>query len=291
MSRVLALAVLLAATTAAADKKIQQMTPGFEREAKTCATQISGLEKVQSGSTALGPSLSPEDKTALDADLVTLASGLAVVKAYCAEVTGLVEMLQANAAAPYRSVERELDTRDNKVRKLRRDSKKTIEALQPITRRWIGAIAQNQTRRPETTPKTTPGKFPSGRTVELPPLPGQWKLSGEKQNDSAEYTDKAWSATVFVRTFTAATCEQQQRTLSPEAKPLADKLPTEAELDLAWRVAVRGPKGFTETMCVRGTTGGWLATLDVKPAWTEAALPLRGLLVRMILAQRGPKSP
>ena len=59
MTRALAIALLLAAGTAAADKKIQQMTPGFDREAQTCTTQISGLEKVQTGSATLVPTLSP----------------------------------------------------------------------------------------------------------------------------------------------------------------------------------------------------------------------------------------
>jgi len=208
------------------------------------------------------------------------------VKKYCAEVTGLVDFLKANAAAPYKSVERELDTRDNSVRKLRKESKKTIDALQPITRRWIGRIAQAQTQRPDPGPRTTPGKFPSGRTVELPPLGGQWKLSGEKQNDNAEYIDKAWSANVFVRTFTAATCEQQQRTLPADAKPVAGPLPGADGLDIAWYVGARTAKSTIETVCVRGDNGGWLAILEVKPAWTDAAAPLRALAVRMISAQR-----
>ncbi len=292
MNRALAVVVLLGAGTAAADKKIQQMTPGFEREAQTCATQVSGLEKVQTGSATLAATLSPEDKSILDKDLETLAAGLTGVKTYCKEVTGLVTFLKANTAAPYKSVEKELDLRDNTVRKLRKDSKKTIEALQPITRRWISRIAQAQTQRPDTGAKTTPGKFPSGRSVELPPLGGQWQLSGEKQSDSAEYVDKAWTASVFVRSFSAATCEQQQRSLAPEAKPVpGDALGTAEGLDPAWYVATRGTKTYTETVCVRGPTGGWLAILEVKPAWTEAAVPLRALLVRMIVAQRGVKSP
>ena len=293
MSRALAVVVILFAGTAAADKRIQQMTPGFDREAQTCATQVSGLEKVQTGSATLAPTLSPEDKAALDKDLETLAAGLTAVKTYCAEVTGLVELLKASAAAPYKSVEKELDTRDNKVRKLRKDSKKTIEALQPITRRWIGKIAQAQTQRPDTVSKTTPGKFPSGRTVELPPLGGQWKLSGEKQSDSAEYVDKAWTASVFVRSFSAATCEQQQRTLTPDARPMAgDTLPGAAEgLDTAWATSSRTTKTYTETICVRGKAGGWLGILKVKPTWIDAAVPLRSLLVRMVIAQGAPKTP
>ncbi len=292
MIRTLAIASLLIAGPAAADKKIQQMTPGFEREAQTCATQISGLVKVQTGSATLVPTLSPEDKSTLDKDLETLAAGLAGVKAYCAEVRALVDLLEANAAAPYKSIEKELDTRDNKVRKLRRDSKKTIESLQPITRRWIGTIAQAQAQRPDVVARTTPGKFPSGRTIELPPLGGRWKLSGEKQSDSAEYIDKTWTATVFVRAFSAATCEQQQRTLALDAKPSAGALPGAADgLDTAWAMTSHTTKTYTETVCVRGKAGGWLGLLEVKPAWTEAAAPLRALLVRMVIAQTTPKPP
>ena len=293
MNRVLAVVVVLVAGTAVADKKIQQLTPGFEREAQTCATQVSGLEKVQTGSTTLAPTLSPQDKATLDKDLEALAAGLTAVKSYCTEVTGLVEFLKANAAAPYKSVEKELDTRDNTVRKLRKDSKKTIEAMQPITRRWIGKIAQAQTQRPDPGAKATPGKFPSGRAVELPPMAGQWKLSGEKQSDDVEYVDKTWTANVFVRSFSAATCEQQQRSLAPDAKLMAaNLLPGFSEgQETAWVAAVRGPKTYAETMCVRGATGGWLGILEVKPAWTDAAIPVRALLMRMIMAQRPVKSP
>lgn len=290
--RTLPLLLLLVASTASADKKIQQMTPGFQREAQTCTTQISGLVKVQTGSATLAPSLGSEDKAALDKDLEVLAAGLASVKGYCAEVTGLVDFLVTNASAPYRSVEKELDTRDNTVRRLRKESKKTIEALQPITRRWIGKIAQAQTQRPDTVAKTTPGKFPSGRTVELPPMPGQWKLSGEKQNDSAEYIDKAWTASVFVRAFSAATCDQQQRALPTDAKPATGALPGAAEgLDTAWAMTARTAKSYTETICIRGKAGGWLGIFEVKPGWTEGAAPLRALLVRMVIAQAPPKAP
>lgn len=281
------------AGTSVADKKLQQLAPGFAREAQTCATQVSGLRKVQTGSATLAATLSPDDKTALDKDLATLAAGLASVEAYCTEVTALVAFLATNADAAYRSVEKELDVRDNTVRKLRKTSKQTLALLQPITRRWIGRIAAAQAQKPDVVDPRTPGKFPSGRAVLLPPLGGAWKLSGTGANDLAEYTDKAWAATVFVRPFSGATCEQQQRAL-PTGTRLSEatKLPgTEDGLDTAWVALPPSTKTYIETTCVRGKSGGWIGTLEVRPAWIDAATPLRALLIRMLVAQNAPRAP
>ena len=290
-----ALLLILVASTAYADKKTQQMVPGFEREAATCAVQISGLKKVQTGSATLGPSLSPEDKTALDADLATLATGLAGVEAYCTEVTDLVTFLKASATASYKSVEKELDTRDNKVRKLRKASKATIESLQPITRRWIGRIAQAQTTKPDVPEKKRPAKFPSGRSVELPAtLTGAWKVGGNATSDTLDYADKAWSASVFVRPFTGATCEQQQKSRGTIGKPSGDALKA-AGLDLAWHGTIQtiGAKVYTEVACVRNSTdGGWVGTIEVRPAANEKLGDLRSLMLAMVAAQAvPPKSP
>ncbi len=291
--RLLPCALLLVASTAAADKKLQQMTPGFEREARSCAIQVSGLEKVQVGSGTLAPTLTADDKSVLDKDLEILAAGLLSVKAYCTAVTELAAFLQANAAAAYRSVENELDARDNKVRKLRKDSKKTLEVLQPITRRWIGRVAQAQVQQPAVSEKRTPTKFPGGRSVELPSLPGTFKLSGTATGDSIEYADKSWSATVFVRSFKAATCDQQQRLLPPTAKTgEGAKLPGTAEgLDTAWYVVFREGAAHVEGICVNGKTGGWLGTLTVRPTWTDAATPLRSLMIRIVSTQAAQKTP
>ncbi len=288
MRRPLAFALLLVASTAAADNKLQQMTPGFAREAQSCAVQVSGLEKVQTGSAKLAPTLTADDKAALELDLRTLSSGLVTVRAYCTEVTELVAFLQANAGAAYRSFERELDARDNKLRKLRRDSKQIIAQLQPITRRWIGRIAQAQVQQPAASERRTPGKFPSGRAVELPPLPGTFKLSGTATGDSIEYTDKASTTTVFVRSFKAATCEQQKRLIPADAKTNDDaKLPGAADgLATAWYVVYRD----AEVICVDGKTAGWLGTLTVRGR-TDAANPLRALMIRMVLTQQAPNPP
>ena len=202
-------------------------------------------------------------------------------------------LFRSNANATYRSVEKDLDVRDNTVRKLRKSSKQTLATLQPITRRWIGRIATAQAQKPEVGDTRTPGKFPSGRAVALPPLGGTWKLSGTGANDLAEYADKTWTATVFVRPFSAATCDQQQRSL-PAGTRLSEaaKLPGVTEgLDTAWVALPSGTKTYIETICVRGKTGGWLGTLEVRPAWSDAAEPLQALLIRMVAAQNAPRSP
>jgi hypothetical protein len=288
-----ALLLLLLASTAHADKKTQAMTPGFEREASTCAVQISGLKKVQTGSASLVPTLSAEDKATLDADLVTLSAGLAGVEAYCTEVTDLVAFLKASADASYKSIERELDTRDNKVRKLRKASKATIETLQPITRRWIGRIAQAQTTKPDVPEKKRPAKFPSGRSVELPAsLTGAWKVGGTATSDTLDYSDKGWTASLFVRPFTGATCEQQAKSRGTIGKPSGDRLKREG-LDIAWHgtVVTIGAKVHTEAACVRNSAdGGWIGTIEVRPAANEKLGDLRMLMLAMVEAQAAPQA-
>lgn len=293
MNRLVFVMLFVAPLAAHADKKIQQMTPGFEREAATCAVQISGLKKVQTGGATLAPTLSPEDKAALDADLATLATGLAGVETYCTEVTDLVTFLKASAGASYKGVERELDTRDNKVRKLRKESKKTIESLQPITRRWIGRIAQAQTSKPDVVEKKRPAKFPSGRSVELPAsLTGAWKVGGNATSDTLDYSDKTWTASVFVRSFAGATCEQQLKTRGTIGKPAADALLKTDGLDIAWHgtLGAAGAKVYTEAACVRNSTdGGWIGTIEVRPAANEKLGELRGLMLAMVAAQAAPQ--
>lgn len=280
----LALLLLCVAATAHADKRITDMTPGFEREAQTCTTQVSGLEKVQAGGAAIAPTLSPEDKAQLDKDLATLADGLAGVKTYCAEVTGLVDFLKANATASYKSVEGELDKRDNSVRKLRKQSKATIDALQPITRRWIGRIAQQQTQQPVAA-KPKPVTFPSGRSVELPVLPGGWKIGGSAATDTLDYADKAWSATVSVRDVQTQ-CEEQNRQRT--VHKLDAELPS-VGLVVAWygSVETAAPKTYLEMICVADVSGArWLATIEAHPAIPEKIAELRALAMRMFVARK-----
>lgn len=275
--------VLSLATTASADKKIQGMTPGFQREAQTCATQVSGLRKVQTGAASLAPTLSPEDRTALDKDLEALKAGLVGVEAYCTAVTELVAFLEASKDAAYKSVEKELDTRDNAVRKLRKESKKIIETTAPITRRWIGRIAQNQVQRPaEVKPKPT--AFPSGRSAVLPNLgKGTWKVEGHKSQDLASYVEGDRTATVMVSSFQTSDCEAARTTL--KSSPLADALTRVEGLELAWHVQLRsGDRTFGEGFCVRLDGGRIVATFSQSPVRTDTFPLIRRLALDLARA-------
>lgn len=265
-----ALVLLLVATAAHADKKIQSMTPGFQREAQTCTTQVSGLKKVQTGAAALAPALSADDKAALDKDLEALKTGLAGVEAYCTAVTELVAFLEASKDASYKSVEKELDTRDNRVRKLRKASKATIEALTPITRRWIGRIAQNQVQKPDE-PKSKATAFPSGRSAVLPVLgKGTWKVSGGKNHDLATYTDGPASADVSLDWQDGDACDALKNRFKMTG--LDDAITKADGLDVAWHVRVERT-AYSEAMCLR--IGGRTAVVGVsqQPGPTDK-LPL-----------------
>ena len=286
-----ALLLVLVASAAHADKKIQAMTPGFQREAQTCTTQVSGLKKVQTGAGALAATLSPEDKAQLDKDLEALKTGLAGVEAYCAAVTELVAFLEASKSASYKSVEKELDTRDNNVRKLRKASKATIEAMTPITRRWIGRIAQNQVQKPdETKPKAT--KFQSGRSAVLPRLGnGTWSVIGEKSYDAADYTDTGVSARVYVAWATGDNCDAAQKRNAP--KPIAAELPKIDGLEVVWHGTVDPglSKHYNEMLCVRANGGTSVARI-VQSGANDKLADLRRLALDIALSQSAPpKTP
>lgn len=284
-----ALVLILAASTAYADKKIQAMIPGFQREAQTCTTQVSGLKKVQTGATALAPTLSAEDKATLDKDLEELGQALAGVEAYCGQVTELVAFLEANKDASYKSVEKELDARDNTVRKLRKLGKKIIDNTTPITRRWIGRIAQNQVQKPDE-PKVKPTSFPSGRSAALPNLgKGTWKVNGGKNHDLATYTDGPATTTVSLDWQDGDQCDALKSKFKMTA---LDKAVTKAEgLDIAWHLRVdRGP--YSEAMCIR--TGGRtaIAAISQEPAPTDKLAQLRQVGLDLARSQASAaKSP
>jgi hypothetical protein len=291
MDRRVLVVLLLVASAAEADKKIQGMTPGFQREAQTCAVQVSGLKKVQTGATALAPTLAPEDKTALDKDLEDLKVGIAGVESYCAEVTALVAFLEANKTTSYKAVEKELDARDNTVRKLRKLSKQIIEKLTPITRRWIGKIAQNQIREPdEVRPKPT--RFPSGRTAVLPRLGnGQWSVSGDRSYDAATYTEPGVTLIVHVAWGAGDNCDAARKRSTPT--PIEGGLPKVEGLEVAWHGGVDpgSSKGQVEMLCARSRGGTSVAKITQEPGTNPKLAVLRQLALDLALAQATSAKP
>src|SRR5690606_26719029 len=137
----LAWLVLLAlAGTAHADRKLQALRPDYVREVAACRVQARGMTKVQGGAAELAKIAEPAERAELERDVEQLAAGLARVQEHCDEVAAMIAFLDANAAAPYRRVERELDARYTRIVKLRAASKQTIEALEPTPRKPIAPI-------------------------------------------------------------------------------------------------------------------------------------------------------
>jgi hypothetical protein len=219
MRGVAVLFILLTASTVAADKKLQELLPNYQREHGACTTQAGGMQKVATGVAALAKQASEADRPELEKAAAALAKGSMAFTEYCGELGGLIGYLQANADAVYKSVEREIDTRASKVSKLRREAKRLTEELGPLTRKMIPRITKLPTAAPEPE-KRAQVKFPSGRAVALPVLAGSWKTSGTATSDVAEYEDKLTIATVTTRQL-AGDCVDH-RTFVKEAEEFTE---------------------------------------------------------------------
>jgi len=283
------------AGTAHADKKVQGFKSDFVHEAAGCQVQTNGITRVLAGATALANTAEPAERDELEHDIDQLTRGLAQEKEYCDEVAAMVAFLDANANASYRSVERELDARYSKIVKLRAAAKKVAEELQPTTRKLIPRMAR---RTEPAEPKRAPGKFPSGRSVELPALAGTWQLSGTSTTDTADYREvspklPAIIASATTRPLSGATCDQQRKALArDEAATVVDlDLPRAKQLGIAWAARYTHREQTTahlvSVVCVPGKDTSLLATADVVPAErSELADELVKLMLRMIAAQK-----
>jgi hypothetical protein len=286
------------AGTALADQKLVSFKPDFVREVKGCEVQVNGLQLVLAGATELAKTAEPAERAGFTRDVEQVTAGLSVVKGYCDEVAGMIAFIDANAAAPYQKIAPELDARYKKIVKLRVDSKKASEDLQPTTRRLIPMMARHP-QPAAAAPKRTPAKFPSGRTVELPALGGAWRLSGSGATDTADYSETpakgpAIMARATTRVFSGGTCEEQRQALlvRADAEQLASlELPGAKEAGAAWGVRYtrreQAIAHLVSVLCAPGKGGGVLATADVVPA-DRAALAdeLAQLLVRMLAARK-----
>lgn len=233
------------------DARLDELATGYTKEAASCKIHAAGVAKVLDGAKLL-----PADD-AIAADVDALAKAHVVVQAYCDEVDGALALLHADPAATYKTLERQLDEKDNKIRKLRQSSKKTLDALQPVIQRMIPKVNAARVGTPEPADKKLPAKFPSGRAIELPKLAGTWALSGTATTDVAEYTEKAATTTITVRAFTGATCDQHRKALAD--KPALVETP---DPRAAWKLSYSHDKRAATAMCVASKDGGWLATID-----------------------------
>ncbi len=286
------IAVLLASTSAYADKKIQGMTPGFVKEASACQIEVRGLSRLVTGATALAATLQGPERDALNADLTALTAASATVTSYCGEVEGMVKFLQDNAAATYKSVEKDIDTRDNAVRKLRKEAKKATADVAPITRKLIPRIKRTPAPDAPVAPKADATEFPSKRKVVLPKLgDGAWAVSGSATSDIATYKDKVGTASVTTRPFDKASCEQQRKSFAERSDtPAADlEVPADGKtLGVAWssRLATRKPVHALLAMCIERGMGGVMVTADIVPADRKTLdADLTKLMIAMLAVQ------
>jgi hypothetical protein len=287
------IAVLLAATTSAhADKKIQGMTPGFVKEASACQVEVRGLARLVTGATNLAATLEGAERDAINADLAALTAANTTVTTYCAEVEGMVTFLQDNAAAAYKSVEKDIDTRDNAVRKLRKDAKKATADVAPITRTLIPRIKRTPAPDAPVAAKADATEFPSKRKVVLPRLgDGAWAVSGSATTDIATYTDKVGTASVTTRPFDKASCGQHRKAFAERSEtPAADlEVPADGKtLGVAWssRLATRKPVHALLAMCIERGMGGVMVTADIVPADRKTLdAELTKLMVAMLAVQ------
>jgi len=288
--RFILIGLLLVSSTAVADKKIVDMTPLYKKEAAACTSQLNGLVKVAAGAKTL--SADPADKEQIARDLVQLEKAITTFEDYCKQTADMAAFLETNAKTAYKKVEREIGTRDNAIRKLRKDTKKLVVETSSCTRKLIPQITKQTTGNPPPPEeKRVPGKFPSGRVVELPTgMAGTWKLSGNAKLDTASYLDKAITATITTRVFTG-TCDQQRKAIPAKPGDIAqlDLVGNSYAkgLDIAWALQyVRGEKTaphLTMVTCVtRKTGGGLLATANIDPDNAPIVDDVTKLAIRML---------
>ncbi|MEO8705379.1 MAG: hypothetical protein ABI867_35375 [Kofleriaceae bacterium] len=283
--RLIVILLMLVCQTAWADPKIQSFIPGLERELAGCVGQVSGNDKVAARAAAYVKTDAP-DKADAEKDAAALAAGAALYKQYCDEVAGFVAYLKDQAKVPYKSVEREIDTRDNKLRQLRRDAKKSVEELAPTMRKWIAKVVPPVVVVDE---KRTPGTFPSGRVVELPGLGGVWKVGGGKVNDSATYEDKGVSASLSTTPLTG-TCEDLhgQVLKNPFALDVVD-VTVSKDAGITWAMRYTRKQATPSTvieLCV--TSIKISARAELTPATSPLVDDMTKVLLRMVAA-RAPK--
>lgn len=274
------LVVCLGSVTAHADKKIQDLTPGYQREHTACVSQAAGMQKIANGTAALAKTAPEPERPELAKAAAALAAGTVAFDAYCTELGGLVTFLEAQAAAAYKSVERELDARATKVSKLRREAKKQTDELQPLTRKMIPRIMAVRTAAAEPEKRTTV-KFPSGRSVDFPVMAGTWRATSSATGDSVEYADTDSKIVISTRQVAGA-CDDHRSAIPKGEVTDVDAKPA------AWAVKYvqKEASGAHAVVmaCVATGAKSVIATGDLTPPDTALAEAMPKLVLRMAAA-------
>ena len=263
--------LLASAGVAVADKRMDEIAAGYEKEAVACRKSESGVAKVLEGARTLPDEAADTDK---------LDKGHAVVAGYCAELDAALELIKG--ATGYKAIERKLDEADNRIRRTRAASKKTIAELEPVMHRLIPKINFARSGPQQVTDRRTQAKFPSGRPVELPPLPGKWTLNGTPATDVAEYTDKSQTATVTAQPFKDGGCDAERRRIAG--------IDHVVELDAkAANVTWIASYAKHELACVQGPAGGVMGLVELSSDDAKLLDELGKLALRMMQTQLAPR--
>jgi hypothetical protein len=129
------LACLLLATLAApaaADGKIDQLAKTYERETRVCGKNLRGITVVLER----GQQVAASDAE-LASDLAELSKSHATVKSHCDAVASMLAFLLGASSESYKTIQKEFDERDIKIRAERVSSKQALTDVQPLIQRVV----------------------------------------------------------------------------------------------------------------------------------------------------------
>lgn len=254
-----------------ADAKTQALAIDYEKEANACDVRAAGMNKVVSSTVELAKASNPNDTVI--GDMVNLEAARDVVVGYCDALADMLELLRTDPSASYRSLEKRIDDGDNKIRALRKANQHAIDAAAPILARLIPRInARRAAGEPD--PTRMPRAFPSGRTVQLPLLPGRWKTSGDQDDDVLQYRQAGARLALDVRASRAVSCDQQAALVAkravtvdmqrdaPGAKATHEAWVLMWPTGAVWKASYTAGGRFVQVVCVPAPNGSALVTLD-----------------------------
>lgn len=290
---VIVVAVLAFAHDAYADAKTQKLAAGYQRQARNCKIQGGGVTKVLEGATAMQ---AESDDAALAADIVKLRAASEPIEAYCGELAAVIELLKADPAAPYKSLEAQIIERDKKISELRKAFKQATDSVTPIIRRLVPRInkrnAEAGPSKPaaESAPTKDAGPAPQPAATLPPALAPTPKPVATPP--PVKITDGP-TTSISVRAFTGGTCDEQARKLDKAeawTREPPKKRPAGA---LAWLPNARWIASYVagdrlvQIECVPTKTGGMILTLE-GPSQPRSERELLELAARALAATAKP---
>lgn len=122
----------LLGTPAAADRQIDQHIKFFEKETRVCGKNLRGMSVVIERGRGVASS-DPE----IASDLAELTKAHGAVKSHCDEVASMLAFLLGASSETFRSIQKEFDERDNRIRAERTTSKQALADAQPVIQRVV----------------------------------------------------------------------------------------------------------------------------------------------------------